>query len=420
MTSVARGLYQFLTTIAGPFLGLWLQYRAQRGKEIPARLSERFGITDHTRPDGKLAWFHAASVGESQSLLPLIHAVAGRGWHVLITTGTVTSAALLSERLPPGAIHQFVPLDRIAWVRKFLAHWRPDLVIWTESELWPNTLYELARRRTPAILVNGRLSDRAFQGWQRWPGLARNCMRAFALILAQSALDRDRFAALGARDVRVVGNLKYAAAPLPADEPVYATLRAQIGERPHWLAASIHPGENLIVADVHRRLKATYPNLLTIIVPRHPPKAVDMAAQMSDLNVALRTTTPTLSPQTDIYIADTMGELGLFYRLNDVVFVGKSLAVGGGQNPAEPAQLGCALLWGPDMSNFRDMTAELLAAGAAETVANSADLAQSLSDLLGNPQKRLAMGEAGRNAVARHAAALDDTLRHIAPYLEIR
>ena len=420
MTAVARRLYQFLTTIAGPFLVLWLRYRADRGKEIPARLPERFGITDRQRPAGKLVWFHAASVGESQSLLPLIHAVASRGWQVLITTGTVTSAALLSERLPPTAIHQFIPLDRTAWVRSFLAHWRPDLVIWTESELWPNTLCELARQNTPAILVNGRLSDRTFRGWQRWPTLAHGCMNVFALVLAQSALDRDRFAALGARDARIVGNLKYAAAPLPADAHIYETLRAQIGARPHWLAASIHPGEDAIVADVHRRLKAAYPDLLTIIVPRHPPKAADMAAHMSGLNVTLRTAAPTISPQTDIYIADTMGELGLFYRLNDVVFVGKSLAVGGGQNPAEPAQLGCALLWGPDMSNFRDMTAELLAAGAAATVADAPALAQSLRDLLQNPQKRRAMGDAGRSAVARHAAALDDTLRHIAPYLEIR
>ena len=417
---MTRGLYQFLTSIAGPFLVLWLKHRARRGKEIPARLSERFGIADRPRPVGKLVWFHAASVGESQSLLPLIHAVAGRGWNVLITTGTVTSAALLSERLPPGAIHQFIPLDRITWVRRFLTHWHPDLVIWTESELWPNTLCELARRRTPTIMVNGRLSDRAYQGWQRWSALARDCMNAFALVLAQSALDRDRFAGLGAHEVRVVGNLKYAAAPLPADVQAHAALRAQIGERAHWLAASIHPGEDAIVADVHQRLKVMYPDLLTIIVPRHPPKAADMAAQMSGLNVALRTTAPTLSPQTDIYMADTMGELGLFYRLNDVVFVGKSLAVGGGQNPAEPAQLGCALLWGPDMSNFRDMTAELLAAGAAEMVPDAAGLARALSDLLANPQKRRTMGDAGRNTVARHATALDDTLQHVAPYLEIR
>ena len=417
---MTRSLYQFLTAIAGPFLVLWLNYRARRGKEIPARLAERFGIASQSRPAGKLVWFHAASVGESQSLLPLMQAVTRRGWNVLITTGTVTSASLLSDRLPPGAIHQFIPLDRTAWVGKFIAHWHPDLVVWTESELWPNTLGELARRRTPVVMVNGRLSDRAFQGWQRWRSLAQECMNAFALILAQSPLDLDRFTALGARHTRVVGNLKYTAAPLPADEQTYAFLHEQIGARPHWLAASIHPGEDVIVADVHRRLKAAYPNLLTIIVPRHPPKAPDMAAQMDGLSVALRTTAPNISPQTDVYIADTMGELGLFYRLCNVVFVGKSLAVGGGQNPAEPAQFGCALLWGPDMSNFRDMTAELLAAGAAETVSDAAGLAQALDDLLGNPQKRRTAGEAGRNVVARHDAALDETLHHIAPYLEIR
>ena len=420
MNFVTRGFYQLLTTLAGPFLVLWLRRRARRGKEIPARLAERFGVTATPRLPGRLAWFHAASVGESQSLLPLIHAVADRGWHILITTGTVTSAVLLADRLPPNAVHQFVPLDRMAWVRNFLDHWRPDLVLWTESELWPNTLHELARRKTPVVLVNGRLSDSAFKGWQRWHSLARDCMDAFALVLAQSNLDRDRFAALGAHDARVVGNLKLTAAPLPADEKTCTTVRDQIGKRPHWLAASIHPGEDIIVADVHRQLKAVFPELLTIVVPRHPPKAADMAANMTGLNVALRSTAPIISPQTDIYIADTMGELGLFYRLCDVVFVGKSLAVGGGQNPAEAAQLGCALVWGPDMSNFRDMTAELLAAGGAQIVQNGAALCEVLTDLLRNPQKRHAMGNAAQNAVARHAAALDDTLHHIAPYLEIR
>lgn len=420
MILVARGFYQFLTTVAGPFLVLWLRYRAHRGKEIPARLPERFGIARVPRPDGRLAWFHAASVGESQSLLPLIRAVAERGWHVLVTTGTVTSASLLAERLSQNAIHQFIPLDRTAWVRRFLSHWRPDLVLWTESELWPNMLSALARQRIPTVLVNGRLSDRAFKGWRRWPSLARDCMNAFSLILAQSAMDRDRFAALGAREAHVVGNLKYAAAPLPADETVYAALRDQIGGRPHWLAASIHPGEDVIVAETHRQLKIAYPNLLTIVVPRHPPKAADMATQMKGLNVVLRSSAATLSPQTDVYIADTMGELGLFYRLCDIVFVGKSLAVGGGQNPAEPAQIGCALIWGPDMSNFRDMTAELLAADAAETVANGAGLSQAVDTLLANPEKRGARVEAGRKVVSHHAAALDETLHSIAPYLEIR
>ncbi len=418
--TVSRALYHCLTFLAGPFLVVWLKVRARRGKEIPARLSERFGIASQARPPGRLIWFHAASVGESQSLLPLIHAIAARGWGILLTTGTVTSAALVAERLPIGAVHQFVPLDRTAWVLNFLDHWQPDLVVWTESELWPNTLEALSARRTAVIVVNGRLSDRAFRGWQRWPAMARKCMSAFALVLAQSELDRTRFAALGARDARVTGNLKYAAAPLPANQESLDALEREIEHRPHWLAASIHPGEDTMMADVHRQLKAAHPNLLTVIVPRHPQKAANMAAQMPGLNVVLRSTTATIPPDTDIYIADTMGELGLFYRLCDLVFVGKSLAAGGGQNPAEPAQLGCALLWGPDMSNFRDMTRELLAADAARAVSDSATLATAIDDLLRNADERHEMGAAGQKVVARHAAALDDTMRHIAPYLEIR
>ena len=420
--TMLRGLYAVVTDLSGPVLRVWLGRRLDRGKEIAGRVSEREGRATVPRPSGKLIWFHGASVGECLSLLPLVNEISVRGCKVLVTSGTVTSAALLAERLPAGALHQFIPLDRRTWVRRFLDHWRPDLVLWAESELWPNMLGAIAQRGIPAVLVNGRLSDRAFDGWRNWPAFARETLAAFGFVLAQSEMDRTRFAALGAKDARVSGNIKFAAPPLPADAGLLAALRTTIGARPCWLAASIHPGEDGIVRAVHSELAQRHPGLLTLIVPRHPERGQEMAEIMTKagLTVARRAAGEVIAPGTQIYIADTMGELGLFYRAAPIAFLGKSLRVGGGQNPAEPAALGCALVLGPDMSNFRDITAELLAADAAVQVADAAALTAAVDTLLRDSAQRAALSTNARTMMERHQGAVAETLRHIAPLLEIR
>jgi len=417
---VIRALYRGLTDLATVPLALWLDHRARRGKEDPARLDERRGITAIPRPAGRVVWLHAASMGESLSILPLLQAITTRGWSAVVTTGTVTSAQMLAERLPDKAIHQYVPLDRTAWANNFLQHWKPDLVIWTESELWPNTLAAVAARKIPAALVNARLSDRAFTGWKRWPDFARETVAAFTMVLAQSDADRSRFAALGARDTRVAGNLKLAAPDLPYDSAQLSALTAAIGDRPRWLAASIHPGEDTIAFDVHARLKSKHPGLITLVVPRHDVRGAEMASTATARGLTVVRRSQGLLPEaaTDIYLADTMGELGLFYRLNDLVFLGKSLAVGGGQNPAEAAQLGCALLLGPDMSNFRDMTAALITAGAAQTVTDTAALTEAVDRFLTNPHERNRRGAAAKAYMAAQARALEETLSHLTPLLD--
>ncbi len=415
-----QGAYRFLTNIAGLILPWWLAWRAGRGKEDRARLGERKGQASHDRPNGRLVWCHAASVGEALSILPLTEAAHACGCQVLVTTGTLTSARLMAERLPAGVTHQYIPLDHRPWVRRFLDHWKPDLVLWTESELWPNILAEIAARQIPAVLVNGRLSDRAYRGWRRWPAFARSVVGAFTLIIAQSDEDKIRFAALGAKRAVRSGNLKLAAAPLPVDEAALGSLRVQIGQRPRWLAASIHPGEDKIIGEVHRAVKAAEPGLLTILVPRHPQKAFDMTEGLQALGfkVARRSLGDIPARDTDIYMADTMGELGLFYRLCDLAFMGKSLAVGGGQNPAEAAKLGCALLFGADMSNFRDTAAEFLTARAAVQVQNAAELTAAVGRLLRDSPARLKMSENASAVMERHAGAVAETLSHLAPYLD--
>jgi 3-deoxy-D-manno-octulosonic-acid transferase len=327
----------------------------------------------------------------------------------------------MAERLPPGAFHQYVPLDHRPWVRRFLDHWRPALVLWAESELWPNALAEIAGRGIPAVLVNARLSARSYRGWRRWPGTAGAVLRTFAAVLAQSPEDAQRFAALGARGVRCVGNLKAAAAALPVDETALSAMKAAIGARPAWLAASIHPGEDRIVADTHRALAPRHPGLLSIVVPRHPDKAEAMAALIAatGLRVARRSGGAVLTPDCDVYMADTLGELGLWYRACDLVFVGKSFAVGGGQNPAEPAKLGCAIVCGPDMSNFADLAARLRDAGALRVAETPAALVAILADLLGDPARRRALGAAAAQVLSAEGTALAETLAVLEPWLAV-
>jgi len=413
-------LYRGLTTLGRPVIALYLGRRKRRGKEDAARFGERLGRAGQPRPPGPLVWIHAASVGESLSMLPLVERLCARRLLVLLTTGTVTSAALMGHRLPRGAVHQYVPVDRMAYVRAFLDHWRPDLALWAESEFWPNMLAESHRRGIPLVLVQGRISARSFAGWRKVPGFIRKLLSCFDLCLAQTEGDARRLAALGSRDARCLGNLKYAAPPLPADPDELNRLRHAVAGRPVWLAASTHPGEEAIVAEVHRALAPHLPGLLTLIVPRHPQRGPDIAREMLALGLSagLRSAGELPHAGTQIHIADTMGELGLFYRLADIVFMGKSLTVGGGQNPFEPARIGAAILFGPAMDNFPDMAPRMVEAGAALWVEGGAGLTRVLGQLLAEPERVAAMRQAAlRWATDEAGVVLDAVEGALAPAL---
>ncbi len=400
--------------LAAPGLRLMLWARVRRGKEIAARLPERRGIEAVERPAGRLLWLHAASVGEVVSLLPVLGEFARQAPDiaVLLTTGTVTSAELLVARLPAlglagRVVHRFVPLDVPGWVARFLDHWRPDAAAFVESELWPNLLAACARRRIPLMLINARLSARSFARWRRWPGIARGLLGGFASIRARGSEDAARFSALGAPSVRAVGDLKFAAAELPADPVALAALRAAIGARPVFLAASTHPGEEETLLAVHRRLMAHHPDLLTILVPRHPARGLAIAA-LPGAAAAPRRSTGAGPPGLDgggggVYIADTLGELGIFYRLASIAFIGGSLVPHGGQNPLEAARLGVALVIGPYHQNFAEAVTALVAAGAARMVGDGTELAAVVLRLLADPGARAAMAACGPAAAARFA-----------------
>ena len=392
-----------------PLLRAHLRWRAGRGKEIAARLGERRG-EGARRPPGRLLWLHAASVGETLSLLPLLDALAERApdLSVLVTTGTVTAAALFARRLPPAlaarVVHRFAPLDVPRWADRFLAGWRPDAGALVESELWPNLIRAARRRGVPLALVNARLSERSARRWRRWaPGLAREMVSAFSPVLAQTPADAARLGALGARLALCVGNLKDAAAPLPADPAELARLRHATAGRPVFLAASTHPGEEAVVLDAHRRAAARLPGLLTVVVPRHPHRGPAVVAEAGDLAVARRAAGEAPGPGTAVYVADTLGELGLFYRLAGVCLVGGSLVPHGGQNPLEPARLDCPILLGPHTANFAEPVARLLAAGGALRVEGSDSagvLATLVVGMLSEADRARRMAEAAAATVS--------------------
>ena len=406
-----------LTLLEPAALGL-LAWRRRRGKEDPARIGERRGIPGRLRPEGvPLVWVHGASLGETLAVMPVVERLTQQGLAVLVSSGTRTSAELVARRLPPGAAHQYVPLDVPRYVERFLDHWRPDLALFAESEIWPNLLLSLDRRGIPRVLLNAKLSERSFARWVRYPAVAQSLFAGFALCLAQSEEDGGRLLRLGAPRVSVVGNLKFDAPAPPADPREVARLSGLVADRPLWVAASTHPGEEEIICATHRELVARHPRLLTIVVPRHPERGGDVVALggAEGLRVAQRSKGEAPEAGTDLYVADTVGELGLFYRLSPLVYMGKSLVPHGGQNPIEAAKLGSALLHGPHVHNFTAIFAAFDGAGGALAVPDGEGLTRALGDLLADPALVRDMARAAAEVAAEHGGALERTLRAIAP-----
>ena len=389
------------TTLAAPALRIMLRVRQRRGKELPGRLAERRGIDAAPRPPGRLVWLHAASVGETTSILPVLPLLTHTAATVLLTTGTVTAAKLLEQRLDPEltgrVMHRFVPLDVPAWVAGFLDHWRPDVAGFVESELWPNLLAACRERGIPTTLINARLSERSLAHWRRAPGFAKQLLGGFASVQPRSAADAARLRALGCSRLSEPGDLKLAAPALPADAAELGRLRGLLEHRPVWLAASTHPGEEALILQAHRMLVRDHRGLLTIIAPRHPERGVSIPAD----GYRSRGDHP---PAEGVWLADTLGELGLLYRLSQLAFVGRSLLPpGGGQNPLEPARLGCAIAVGPYTGNFTDHIAMLRDAGGLAVVQDAAELARWVDGLLRDTTRCRAMGQAALRVVAHHS-----------------
>jgi len=422
----AAALWRLAASAAAPAIPLWLGLRAARGKEFPARLGERRGRTTLPRPDGRLLWIHAASVGETQSILPVLPALraARPDVSILLTTATVTSAQLILARLGlrgdparsgaftdvPWLVHQVAPLDVPAWIARFLDHWRPDAAAFVESELWPNMLAAVSARRIPAALLNARLSPRSAARWRRAQGLAARLLGTFSIILPQSTADAARLAALGAPPLAPAGNLKFAAPPLPVDEAERARLAALIGAAPVWVAASTHPGEEERVLEAHATARKEVADLRLILAPRHPERGAEVAEVARRIGFDAPRRSLGEQPSAAVWILDTLGELGLAYRLGLGAFVGGSLVAKGGQNPLEPARLGRPLAVGPHTEHVEEVVSGLVSAGAASRVRDPADLAAWVGRLVCDPGWRESAGRAASAFAAPHQGVLDRTV----------
>jgi 3-deoxy-D-manno-octulosonic-acid transferase len=413
------GAYRLVSAAATPLAPLLFAHRLRRGKEDKTRLRERRGDPSVQRPDGPLVWVHGASVGEIASVVPLIERLNAQHVSVLVTSGTLTSAALAAQRLPRSVVHQFIPVDTPRFVRRFLDHWQPDLALLVESDLWPNLILESSARAVPLILVNGRLSESSFARWRRFPGPIASLLERFDLCLARTSGDAERYRELGAPRIVTTGNLKLDVPAPPVEPAALKQLQAAIGGRPLIAAASTHPGEEAIVIEAHRMLRANFAGLLTIVAPRHPDRGPGIAeiATAAGLKPALRSLGQLPDATTDIYVADTLGELGLLYRIAPIVFIGGSLVRHGGQNPIEAAKLGAAVAHGPHVGNFREIYAALDQVSGAALVTDAKALARRVAGWLANPASRTQAATVARETVEQQSGALERTLNALDPYM---
>jgi len=414
-------LYRTLTGFAAPVFDFLLKRRIQKGKEDPKRFGERKGEPSLDRPDGPLVWLHGASVGESLVGLILVAELQKQipNLNVLLTSGTVTSADLLARRLGQNAQHQFIPVDHPAYVGRFLDHWKPDLALWIESEIWPNLILESAARDIPMALVNARMSDRSFGNWSKRQRIAAALFGSFQTCLAIDQRTADKLKALGGQSIHVTGNLKLAAAPLPHDKTALSGLQQLLKDRSIWLASSTHNGEELQCAEAHRRVRETHNTALLILVPRHPERGPAIAKSLKEagFQIALRSLNQMIASDTQVYVADTLGELGLFYRLCDIVFVGGSLVAHGGQNPLEPARLDCAILHGPHIENFAEIYSAMDTSSAALSVNDADALGEAVDSLLQDPSKCANLAQAAQQSVAATDHVIDHTIEVLKPLL---
>lgn len=412
--------YRVIGTCLYPFVGTYVRYRTLKGKEDRQRRNERYGKTNIARPDGPLIWVHAASVGETTAIMPLVERLACRDITVLLTTGTMTSAKLVADHMGSHIIHQFVPLDLKPAVERFLNHWKPDLAVTCESEIWPTTIQMLGARQIPQVLVNGRLSDRSFAAWKKRSAIAEALFSNFSHVVAQSELDAERFRALGARPVTVSGNLKVDSAPPPIDKQELARILNEIGPRKRWAAVSTHEGEEEICAQVHKMLTVRHPDLLTIVVPRHPVRGDELETMFMThgLKVARQSRGDIIEPDTAIFMGDTIGDMGLYLRLTDIAFVGKSLVGEGGHNPLEPAMLNTAVLSGSNVQSFRDSYQRLIKNGGARLVKDREMLAGAVNFLFNNPKHLKVMIAAGLRTVLDMRGSLERTVLSLEPFIQ--
>ena len=417
------GIYNNLVRILYPIaIRRYINKRKKIGKEDIKRFNERVGRPKMSRPQGRLIWLHGASVGESISMLPLINRLLELypDVHVMVTTGTTTSAEVMAKRLPERAFHQYLPIDNPMFTTRFIRHWQPTIALWFESRFWPAMLSSIKRKNIPLILINGRISNKSFKRWQQFDFIIKELLACFTACLGQSEEDAYRLRVLGAKDAMCLGNLKYAGLPIPVDATKKEEIMRQIGNRPLWLASSTHNDEEFKIGRFLKELQQKHPNLLTMIAPRHPNRGKEIQEKLQQdygLKVALRSAGEPIEPQTDVYVADTIGEMGIWYEISPIVFIGGSLIPHGGQNFMEPSRCRDAVIVGPHMHNFTDAMNRAKHADGIIQVNDVLELVDMVDQLLSNKELLEAKRSLAYNWATSEAKVLDGIVEKIQGYM---
>ena len=402
-------IYQIFSTIILPFLFFYILNRKKKSKEHPHRFLERFAITKIAKPQNcQLFWVHAVSVGESNSAWILIENLLkfSKNINILFTSTSTTSAQIIEQKILQNelfknrVIHQFLPVDSYLIVQKFLNHWKPRACIFVESEIWPNFIYCARKKAILSFLIHARISQKSASQWLLLKKLGFNIFDYFSTIFAQSLQDKNLLQNLTKNNIFYEGNLKSQNSKLEVDEQKLQELKTQIGGRKIWLCASTHEGEEGLILSTHQRLKKQFPNLLTIIVLRHPNRAGEVSELLKNINFSQRSKNQNIIESTEIYLADSLGELGIFYSLTNFTFIGGSLLEIGGHNPFEAIQLNCAVISGSRVFNFAEIYADLQQKNACEIVKNGDELCEIVQKFLQNPELILPYSDNAKKAIA--------------------
>ena len=416
-------IYQIFSILLSPIIDLYLLFRKFKGKEDTFRFKERFGIASKVRPEGSLIWVHCASVGESNSIWPLINKILQDNpkINILFTSGTVTSAAEINKKLQANIIHQFIPVDKFFAAKRFIRYWKPDFGIFVESEIWPNLINESVKSGCKLALVNGRISKKSCKRWKFLSKMGFNILQKFSICFAQSKQDLERFYSLGLKNSYFLGNLKSVCVDPKIDQNQLAEFKNIIGSRKIWLAASTHNGEEEVAIKVHQQLKKHYPNLLTVIVPRHPNRLKDIISVIpSDLQFSIRSLNQEITSDTSIYLADTMGELSLFYNAIGVALIGGSMFDNiGGHNPFEAIKARCVPISGPYYANFEEVYIELNIENACVLVKNSNELYLTLDKLINDLHQKITILENGLKILETSSGLIEDIINRINNYSKL-
>ncbi|MES2212838.1 MAG: lipid IV(A) 3-deoxy-D-manno-octulosonic acid transferase [Pseudomonadota bacterium] len=419
MYPIIRVLYSGLLYACLPIVLLRLVWRSMHYRVLRARLRERFGILKTKPKPGQTLWIHAVSVGEIQSIVPFVQAFYRIYPHVRIHITTTTATGLARAETLMGHLAEvsFFPYDLGQnWTRFFKAV-RPSMLILVESEIWPNLLHECANQKIPVIMANARLSQRSFRRWRRISGYARRMFQPIQFVGAQSAVDAERFAKVGIPLSKIgeIGNLKFDIHLSAESTRIAKQLRTTWGSRPVWIAASTHPGEEAVVLKVHQQLLVEWPDLILILVPRHPERFQGIAQLLEQQGVPFvtRSSEHQLSGQQHVYLGDTLGELRMLYQCADVAFVAGSLVPVGGHNPLEPAAAAIPSVMGPYVENCLAIVRALQDVGALTVIHQTDELMKKIDYYLSSPEERIAAGKAGAEWVGHNQGSCENLLNEV-------